>query len=77
MQTQELVEMARDDVPVVAGSITREGRHETRGCDHRDLVDGVQDQIEDAFLLEQILTVSQRSQLDLLLFVLCGYKRSF
>ena len=62
--------LTRDNLPVLPALLPGE-RHEVslRGY-HGDLVDGVQDEDEDALLLEQILPVSEGAQANLALFML-------
>lgn len=70
--TQQLVEVVADDVPHLAGLLAGQADQVALAGDDGDLVDGVQDQVEDALLLTQVLAVPQRAQLDLTLLVLWG-----
>jgi len=67
--TQQLVQVARNLVPILSGLIAGQRDKEALGCDNVDFVDGFEDQIEDAFLLEKILSVSQRTQFVLFFLV--------
>lgn len=60
-----------DDVPVLASLLASQRHHETLGGDDGNLVDGVQDQVEDALLLEQVLAVSEGTEGHLAFVVLC------
>jgi hypothetical protein len=69
--TEQLVQVAGDLVPILAGLVSSQGNKKSLTGDDVDFVDGFQDQVEDAFLLEQILPVAQSTQFVLLFLVLC------
>ena len=69
--TEQLVEVVADDVPHLSRLLAGEGDQVSLAGDDGDLIDGVQDQVQDALLLTQVLAVPQRAQLDLTLLVLC------
>jgi hypothetical protein len=55
----------------LAGLVSSQGNEKSLRGDDVDFVDGFQNQVEDAFLLEQILPVAQSTQFVLLFLVLC------
>ena len=69
---QQLIQVSRYLVPGLTALVPGKCHEETLRRDHVDLVDGLEDQVQYALLLEQVLTISQRSESVLLLFVLCG-----
>lgn len=69
--TQQLVKIPRDDFPALTRLVTSKSHKKALGSYDVDLINGFEDQIEDAFLLEQILSISQSSKTVLLLFMFC------
>lgn len=69
--TQQLVKIPRDDFPALTRLVTSKSDKKALGSYDVDLINGFEDQIENAFLLEQILSISQSSKTVLLLFMFC------
>ena len=55
----------------MASGLAGQRGHVSLSCNDCNLVNSVQDQVEDAFLLKQILAIAQGSKFDLLLLVFC------
>jgi hypothetical protein len=72
--TQELEQVSGDIVPLLSGFLPGQRGQDALAGDGVHLVDGVQDQAEDALLLEQVLPISQG--LEVLLTLLVAWKRT-
>ena len=68
-RTQQLKEVTGHVVPLLPGLLSCKGRNEALAGDDVHLVDAVQDEVEDALLLKEILTISEGFQEFLLLLV--------
>ncbi|KZC04422.1 hypothetical protein WN55_02785 [Dufourea novaeangliae] len=66
---QQLVQVSGYLVPCLPALVPRKRHQKSLRSDYVDLVDGLQDQIQYAFFLEQVLTVSQSSEPVLFLLV--------
>ena len=68
-RTQNLEEVTGDVVPLLSGLLSCQRRDEALAGDDVHLVDAVQDEVEDALLLKQVLPISEGFQELLLLLV--------
>lgn len=67
--TKKLVQISGNDVPAVAGLVSRQIDQKALRSDYVDFVDGFENQIQDAFFLKEVLPVSQSPQLILFFLV--------
>jgi len=74
--TKQLIQVSRNEFPVLASGLAGQRGHVSLSCNDSNLVNSVQDQVEDAFLLKQILAIAQGSKFDLLLLVFCAQTKS-